>query len=267
MTMANEKPISDADVYRSVVPTVRTIGVADLTDALTKGIADFKAMPTHLVHFCWIYPVVVFIGARSYAGSDVLPLAFPLLTGYTLIGPIVATGMYELSRRREMGLDISRMHAFEVVRSPSIRSIAFLSILLMVIYLAWMLTAQGLYRLYFGAAEPKSIMAFIDQIFTTGAGWGLIIVGCTAGFIFSAVVFALSVMSFPLLLDRDVGLMTAVGTSIRAVIRNPITMFIWGLIIAVTLAIGSIPFFVGIAIVMPVLGHATWHLYRKTVEA
>ncbi len=265
--MANEKPLSDADVYRSAVPTIHTIGVADLTDALTKGIADFKAMPTHLVHFCWIYPVVVLIGARSYAGSDVLPLAFPLLTGYTLIGPIVATGMYELSRRREMGLDISRMHAFEVVRSPSIRSIAFLSILLMAIYFIWLLLAQGLYNLYFGGQEPESIAGFVSQIFTTSAGWGLIIVGCTVGFIFAAVVFALSVMSFPLLLDRDVGLMTAVGTSIRAVVRNPITMFFWGLIIAVTLGIGSIPFFVGIAVVMPVLGHATWHLYRKTIES
>lgn len=265
--MANEEPISGADVYRSAVPTVHTIGVADLTDALTKGIDDFKAMPTHLVHFCWIYPVVVLIGARSYAGSDVLPLAFPLLTGYTLIGPIVATGMYELSRRREMGLDISRMHAFEVVRSPSIRAIAFLSILLMAIYFIWLLIAQGLYNLYFGGQGPESIAGFVSQIFTTSAGWGLIIVGCTVGFIFAAVVFTFSVMSFPLLLDRDVGLMTAVGTSIRAVVRNPITMFIWGLIIAVTLAIGSIPFFVGIAIVMPVLGHATWHLYRKTIES
>ena len=264
--MANEKPISDADVYRSVVVTVHTIGVADLTDALTKGIADFKAMPTHLVHFCWIYPVVILIGARTYAGYDVLPLAFPLLTGFTLIGPIVATGMYELSRRRELGLDISRMHAFEVVRSPSIRSIAFLGIFLMVIYFVWLFAAQGLYRLYFGTAEPESILAFISQIFTTGAGWGLIIVGCTIGFIFAAVVFTCSVMSFPLLLDRDVGLMTAVGTSTRAVIKNPITMAIWGLIIAVTLFIAALPFFVGIAIVMPVLGHATWHLYRKTVE-
>ena len=264
--MANEKPISDADVYRSVVPTVHTIGVADLTDALTKGIADFKAMPTHLVHFCWIYPVIVLIGARTYAGYDVLPLAFPLLTGFTLIGPIVATGMYELSRRREMGLDISRMHAFDVVRSPSIRSIAFLGIFLMVIYFVWLFAAQGIYRLYFGTEEPASIMAFISQIFTTRAGWGLIIVGCSVGFIFAAVVFTFSVVSFPLLLDRDVGLMTAVATSTRAVIKNPITMAIWGLIVAVTLFIASIPFFVGIAIVMPVLGHATWHLYRKTVE-
>ena len=265
--MANEKSVPDSDVYRSVVPVVHTIGVADLTDALTKGIGDFKAMPTHLVHLCWIYPVVILVGARIYAGYDVLYLAFPLLTGFTLIGPLVATGMYELSRRRELGLDISRMHAFEVVRSPSIASIALLGVFLMVIYFVWLFAAQAIYEGYFGTAEPESIAAFLSQIFTTPSGWGLIIVGCGVGFIFAAVVFTLSVVSFPLLLDRDVGFVTAVGTSIRAVLKNPVTMFIWGLIVAVTLLIGALPFFVGIAIVMPVLGHATWHLYRKTVQA
>lgn len=264
--MANEKSISDAAAYRSVQPIVHNIGATDLLDALAKGIDDFKAMPTHLVHFCWIYPIVILVGARTYAGYDVLPLAFPLLAGYTLIGPLVATGMYELSRRREIGLDISRWHAFEVLRSPSIRSIALLGILLMVIYFAWLFAARGIYQLYFGSAEPESIVAFISQIFSTSAGWGLIIVGCSVGFVFAAVVFTMSVVSFPLLLDRDVGLTAAVGTSTRAVVKNPFTMAMWGLIVAVTLLLGSIPFFVGLAIVMPVLGHATWHLYRKTVE-
>lgn len=264
--MANEKSISDAGAYRSIQPVVHNIGATDLLDALAKGINDFKAMPTHLVQFCWIYPVVILVGARTYAGYDVLPLAFPLLAGYTLIGPLVATGMYELSRRREMGMDISRWHAFEVVRSPSIRSIALLGILLMVIYFAWLFAARGIYQLYFGPEAPASILAFISQTFNTAAGWGLIIVGCSVGFVFAAVVFTLSVVSFPMLLDRDVGLMTAVETSIRAVLKNPFTMAMWGLIVAVTLLLGSIPFFVGLAIVLPVLGHATWHLYRKTVE-
>ena len=190
--MANEKSISDSDVYRSSQPIVHDITATDLLDALSKGIDDFRAMPTHLINFCWIYPIVILIGARAYAGYDVLHLTFPLLAGYTLIGPLVATGMYELSRRREMGLDTSRWHAFEVVRSPSIRSIAFLGILLMVIYFAWLFAAQGIYRMYFGTAEPESILAFISQIFTTSAGWGLIIVGCSVGFIFAAVVFVMA---------------------------------------------------------------------------
>jgi uncharacterized membrane protein len=264
--MANEKSISNADVYRSAQPIVHDIGATDLLDALSKGIDDFKAMPTHLINFCWIYPIVILIGARAYAGGEVLALVFPLLAGYTLIGPLVATGMYELSRRREMGLDVSRWHAFEVLRSPSIRSIALLGVFLMVIYFAWLFAAQGIYRMYFGASEPESILGFITQVFTTSAGWGLIIVGCAVGFVFAAVVFTLSVMSFPMLLDRDVGPMTAVATSIRAVFKNPFTMAMWAIIVAVTLLLGSIPFFVGLAIVMPVLGHATWHLYRKTVE-
>ncbi|MDX1422868.1 MAG: DUF2189 domain-containing protein [Alphaproteobacteria bacterium] len=264
--MANEKSISGAGVYRSAQPTIHDIGATDLLDALAKGIHDFKAMPTHLVHFCWIYPVVILIGARSYAGGGVLPLAFPLLAGYTLIGPLVATGMYELSRRRELGMDISRWHAFEVVRSPSIGSIAVLGILLMAIYFAWLLAAGAIYHMYFGEQEPASVLGFIDEVLTTSAGWGMIIVGCGVGFIFAAVVFALSVMSFPMLLDRDVGAMTAITTSVRAVMKNPLTMSMWAFLVAISLLLGSIPLFVGLAIVMPVLGHATWHLYRKTVE-
>ena len=265
-TMANEKSIANVGAYGSTKPNVRRIGTADLIDALAKGLNDFKAMPTHVVFLCLIYPVVTLIFARIYAGYEVLPLVFPLLAGYTLIGPLVATGMYELSRRREAGLDISRGHAFDVFRSPSIRAIATLGVVLMAIYFAWLGAAWAIYEANFGNAAPASIEEFARQVFTTPAGWTLIVGGTSAGFLFAVVVLTLSVVSFPLLLDRDVGVMTAVHTSIRAVLANPVTMAIWGLIVAVALLIGSLPLFVGLAVVMPVLGHATWHLYRKVVE-
>lgn len=264
--MTNENPIADAGAYRPAQPIVRTIGIADLREALVRGLADFNAMPTHLLFLCVIYPIVMLVAARTYAGYDVLPLVFPLLAGYTLIGPLVATGMYELSRRREQGLDISRGHAFDVLRFRSIRSIATLGVVLMVIYFAWLFAAQAIYELYFGSAVPESIAAFARQVFTTSSGWALMIVGCGVGFLFAVVVFTLSVVSFPLLLDRDVGVMTAVGTSISAVLANPLTMAMWGLIVAGALLIGSLPLFVGLAVALPVLGHATWHLYRKVVE-
>ena len=264
--MANEKSIANVGAYGSTKPNVRRIGTADLIDALAKGLDDFKAMPTHVVFLCLIYPVVLLIFARIYAGYEVLPLVFPLLAGYTLIGPLVATGMYELSRRREEGLDISRGHAFDVFRSPSIGSIATLGVVLMAIYFAWLGAAWAIYEAIFGNAAPTSIEEFARQVFTTPAGWTLIIGGSSAGFLFAVVVLTLSVVSFPLLLDRDVGVMTAMQTSVRAVLANPITMAIWGLIVAVALLIGSLPLFVGLSVVMPVLGHATWHLYRKVVE-
>ena len=255
-------PAAQADYAR---PDVRLIDIADIRDALRSGLDDFKAMPTHLAFLCLIYPIVTLVFARLYAGYEVLPLVFPLLAGYTLIGPLVAIGMYELSRRREQGLNISRVHAFAVFRFPSFRSIAILGILLMVIYFVWLAVAQTIYRLNFGDAVPGSVGEFASQVFTTGEGWTLIFVGTWAGFLFAVVVFALSVVSFPILLDRNVGVIVAVQTSVRAVIANPVTMGIWGFIVAALLFLGSLPFFVGLAVALPVLGHATWHLYRKVV--
>ncbi len=263
--MANEKSIADAGVYGLAQPTVRPIGAADLRDALTKGLADFNAMPTHLVFLCLIYPVVTLIFARAYAGYEVLWLVFPLLAGYTLIGPLVAVGMYELSRRREQGLDTSRTHVFDVLRYPSIRSIGKLGVVLMVIYFAWLGAAWTIYAQSFGSAVPASVEEFARQVFTTPSGWALIIVGSGVGFLFAVVVLTLSVVSFPLLLDRDVGVMMAIQTSVKVVLANPITMAMWGLIVAATMLIGSVPLFVGLAVVLPVLGHATWHLYRSVV--
>jgi len=263
--MMQENTVGGVDAYRPAQPTVRPIGLADLKDALAKGIADFGAMPTHVVFLCLVYPIVTLIFARTYAGYELLPLVFPLLAGYTLIGPLVATGMYELSRRREEGLDISRGHAFDVLRSPSIGAIATLGVGLMAIYFAWLLAAAVIYKLYFGGAVPDSIVGFFDQVFTTATGWKLIVIGSGVGFVFAAVVLTLSVVSFPMLVDRDVGIVTALQTSIRAVFANPVTMAIWGFVVALLLLLGSLPLFVGLAVVLPVLGHASWHIYRKVV--
>jgi uncharacterized membrane protein len=247
-------------------PAIHKIGIGDLGHAMALGFADFKKTPTHIIFLVVIYPLVTLVFARISGGYDVLPLVFPLLAGYTLIGPLIATGMYELSRRREQGLDSSRRHMFGVLVSPHVRAIAELGLVLMVIYFAWLGAAMAIYQLTFGGAVPSSIEDFASQVFTTSAGLTLIVVGSGAGFVFAAVVFTLSVVSFPMLLDRDVSVTTAVQTSIRAVLANPITMAIWGFIVAGTLLLGSLPFFVGLAVALPVLGHATWHLYRKVVE-
>lgn len=263
--MVNKTAFNDAGVD-TAQPIVHTIGPGDIRDALAKGLADFEAMPTHLIFLCAIYPLLMLVIARLYAGYDVLPLVFPLIAGYTVIGPLIATGMYELSRRREQHRDTSRTHAFEVIMLPSIGSIAKLSAILMAIYFIWLGTAWVIYDQAFGGAVPESIMGFVTQVFTTPSGWALIFVGCGAGFIIATVAFTLSVVSFPMLIDQDVSVSLAVQTSIRAVLANPITMGMWAFIVISALAIGSVPFFVGLCVVLPVLGHSTWHLYRKVVE-
>ena len=132
--------------------------------------------------------------------------------------------------------------------------------------LAWLTTAQSIYQALFGLAAPDSPGQFLREVFKTPAGWALIILGNAIGFLFAVVVLSLTVVSFPLLLDRDVGVATAILTSVRAVLANPVTMAMWGLIVAALLLIGSLPAFFGLAVVVPILGHATWHLYRKVVE-
>jgi len=247
-------------------PTVHTIGLADLADALRRGIADFSAMPTHAVFLCLIYPIIGVVLARFTLGYDLLPLLFPLAAGFALVGPFAAIGFYELSRRREQGGEVSWEDAFDVMHSPSRGAIALLGALLLEMFAVWIAVAQAIYVASFGYEPATAIPDFFHRIFTTPAGWTLIIVGNGVGFLFAVAALTVSVVSFPLLLDRDVGAVEAVLTSVRAVAANPVTMAIWGLIVAALLVIGSLPFFLGLAVVVPILGHATWHLYRKVVE-
>jgi uncharacterized membrane protein len=249
----------------SAAPTVRVIGLSDLTDALRKGFDDFWAKPSHVVFLSLIYPIAGLVLGRLVFGYDVLPLLFPLMAGFALVGPFAALGLYELSRRREQGLDTSWRHAFDVFRSPSFGAIAGLGFLLLAIFFIWIAVANAIYVATFGYAPAASMSDFLRAVFTTPAGWSLIIVGNLVGFFFALLVLVISVVSFPLLLDRNVGVYVAILTSIRAVLANPVIMAVWGVIVAAGLVLGSVPFFLGLAIIIPVLGHATWHLYRKVV--
>jgi uncharacterized membrane protein len=247
-------------------PSIRRIGFADLKDALAEGFDDFMAMPTHAMFLCAIYPIIGLVLARLAFGYSILPLLYPLASGFVLVGPLAALGLYELSRRREAGLPGEATHAFDVVRSSSVGAIVALGLLLLVIVGVWLAVADAIYVADFGYTPPASFASFVHDVLTTPAGWNLIVIGNGVGFCFAVVVLTISVVSFPLLLDRDVGAAVALLTSIRAVATNPLVMAVWGLIVAALLALGSLPFFLGLTVVLPVLGHATWHLYRKVVE-
>ena len=233
---------------------------------MRQGFEDFKLYRTDVVLLCVIYAMVGLVLTRLAFGSTLLPLLFPLASGFAIIGPFDALALYEMSRMREKGVAVNWANAFDVLKAPAIGAIMVLGLGLVVLFLLWLLAAWVIYANTLGTTPPASIMGFLHDVFRTGAGQTMIVVGMGVGFLFALLAMLISVVSFPLLLDHDVGLDTAVSTSVKAVLSNPGPMAVWGLTVAGGLVLGSLPAFIGLVVVIPVLGHATWHLYRKLVS-
>jgi uncharacterized membrane protein len=255
---------TDGRVAPGAPVEIRKISVGDLREALGRGWQDFLATPTQLVFLCILYPIVGLVAARAMSGGELLPLLYPLIAGLALVGPVAAVGLYEISRRREAGHPAGWLNAFDVLHSPALFSIAMVGVLLMAIFIAWLTTARAIFDATIGST-PASITDLVRLVFSTPQGYWLLLLGNGIGFLFAVAVLILTVVSVPMLLDRNPGVGVAIQTSIRTCLKNPVPMAVWGLIVAVLLLLGSLPAFIGLAVVMPLLGHATWHVYRRVV--
>lgn len=244
---------------------IRDIEIADLRHALSKGYEDFLAMRTDVMWMVLIYPVLGFVMVWFASTQSLLPLLFPLVSGFALLGPVVGVGLYEMSRRREAGLETHWSDGFNIAFSPAAAPMVVLGGYLMVLFVGWMMTALVLYNVTLGPAAPVSASAFLNDIFTTPAGLQMLGFGIALGFVFAALVLTTALISFPMLVDRRIGLPLAVATSVEVAWRNPLTVAVWGIIVAALLTLGFVTFFVGLIFVLPILGHATWHLYRRAV--
>lgn len=259
-TLAEARPRSAA---AAEIPEIRRIGAQDVMDSLRRGAADVGAARDDVLFIALIYPLAGVLIASAALDNRLTPLVFPLVSGFALLGPLAAVGLYEISRRRERGEPVSVSTPLAVFRSPAFGDILRLGAVLLAVFFAWLVAAWAIYAAIFGPEPPASTAAFVNDVLTTPAGWTMMAVGILVGALFAAAVFVLSVVSFPLMLDRHVPMSTAVQASIRAVRASPKAMAMWGLIVAGLLVLGSLPALVGLIFVMPLLGHATWHLYRK----
>ncbi|HEX4178861.1 MAG TPA: DUF2189 domain-containing protein [Rhizomicrobium sp.] len=251
----------------SPAPAIRKIGNADIWLSLREGFVDFEAYRSDVIFLCTTYALVGLVLARLAFGSDLLPLLFPMASGFAIIGPLAAVGLYEMSRLREQGHEVGWANAFDVLKAPAIGGIAALGAILIAVFLVWLVAAWAIFDATLAPTLPQAPTpaVFARAVLFTAPGQAMIVMGVSVGFLFALLAMMLSVVSFPLLLDRDTGLDTAISTSFKAVAANPGPMALWGLVVAALLVVGTALAFVGLMVAVPVLGHATWHLYRKLI--
>ncbi|MDA1073131.1 MAG: DUF2189 domain-containing protein [Proteobacteria bacterium] len=263
--MAQEVLFSDLQISSNDI-RIRKIGLNDLRQSLIEGYHDFNAKPSFGLFLIVMYSLFALLFTRIILGENLLYLAFPVVAGLTLIGPVVSVVLFEMSRRREQGLDLRWQSAFNFVHTSSFAPIVLLSIVMMLLYVAWVYMAQFLYFGVFGEVPPESMSVFLTDMLTTREGVGFALYGTALGFLFAFTALAISVVAFPLLLDKPASSFTAVSASVRAVTTNPLTMAVWALVVVALLAVGAALFLIGLAAILPILGHSTWHLYRRLVE-
>jgi len=246
-------------------PVVRAASIDDIKAAFELAWADLKAAPAYGLFFGAIYWLgglaLLILPARfGYVWA-----VFPLAAGFALLGPFVAVGLYEISRLREQGLRPTWGAVLGTVWRQGGRELSWLAFLTIFIFIIWMYQVRMLYALFFGFATLDPV-AFARALFLTGDGWTFLTVGTLVGAAMALFTFSITVVSFPLLLDRDIDVVTAIITSVRAVQASPAVMLGWGAVTAVVVFLAMAPFFSGLLVVLPLWGHATWHLYRRIVS-
>lgn len=247
-----------------VDPVVRRVAAVDIAEALVEGLRDFQALPLYGLCFGALYAAGGIAIMLCLTAFGMVYLVYPLAAGFALIGPFVAIGLYEVSRRRERGEPVSFAAIWSAIRSRS--EVGWMAFVTLFVFVVWMYQVRLLIALLLGLnASFSSLQEFMTVVLTTSEGLLFLGIGNAVGAVLSLILFSLTVVSFPLLLDRDVDFVTAMVTSVRAVVTSPLPMISWAAVIVMLLIVSALPYFLGLIVTLPVLGHATWHLYRRLV--
>lgn len=246
-------------------PATKTLSMSDIRASLSAGFSDFSRYRTDVMFIVLVYPVIGLALSVMAFNEALLPMIFPLAAGFLLLGPVAAIGLYQMSRKAETQTNVNWSTAFTVLQARNIGPVLAMAFYLLAIFVAWMFTALQIYGWTLGPEPPASATAFLTDVFSTSAGWTMIVTGMAVGFVFAALVLVISLISLPMLIDRHVGVPIAVATSFQVARQNPVPVATWGAIVAFLMLLGTVPLFLGLIVVLPVLGHATWHLYRAAV--
>ena len=245
-------------------PVVLSITTGDIVECLGKGVRDFQSAPQFGIFFGAFYAAGGWVLAYLFYALEINYYVYPMATGFAMVAPFVAAGLYEVSRRLECGDTLSWGPVLTSLRTAGGKDLGWMVLTTTFAYIIWLDIAIALYVIFFGL-NPVSLYGLLEAIVTTPMGALFFVIGNSVGLVLAVTVFSITVVSFPLLFDRDVDFVTAMITSVKAVLENRKPMFIWCAIIGLCFAVSILSVFVGLIVALPILGHATWHLYRRTI--
>lgn len=255
----------DTDRGPDPLPDIRSVGLADIGVVLRLGLRDFLRAPLFGMFFSAVYVAGGLILWKVYGVAGQQWWLAPVAVGFPLLAPFAAVGLYEVSRRLEAGEALTWREVLGVVFAQKDRQVPALAAVIIVIFLFWVFVAHALFALFMGLRAFTSGTDIVS-LFFEGNGPLMLLVGGAIGAGFAGVLFATTVVGLPLLLDKEVDFVTAMIHSTRAVLANPVAMIAWGIVIAVCMFLGMAPLFLGLFVALPVLGHATWHMYRRLLD-
>ncbi|MBE0413060.1 DUF2189 domain-containing protein [Yoonia sp.] len=244
-------------------PVVNSLAFSDLGAALRAGLNDFKHAPQFGLFFSAVY-VLVGIGLLWFRAEHITWILAASL-GFPLIAPFAAAGLYEVSRRIEQGKPLIWSKILGIVWFERTRQLPWLGAIIVIYFLFWTFLAHMIFALFMGLSPMTNVSQSWD-IFLTSNGLTMIAVELAVGAVLAFLLFALTVVSLPLVLDREVDFITAMLVSLQLVRSNPQVMLVWAMIIAVLTVLALVPWFLGLFVALPVLGHATWHLYQRALR-
>ena len=248
------------------VRVMRDLALRDLAQALVAGWRDFQQLPQFGLFFGGVYVLTgLAIGWAALAGGEIAWL-IPAIAGFPLVAPFVAVGLYEASRRREAAEPLTWRGVLGALKGHGDDQILSMGVIVFVAFSFWMIVAHAIFAIFMaesgiGAGSADEILA----LFLTPAGLAMLAVGSIVGGVMALAFYAMTVISLPMLVDRKVDFLTAIIASFKVVRGNPVVMLVWAAVIAALLFAAMIPAFAGLLVALPVLGHATWHLYRRAV--
>ncbi|NKB38387.1 MAG: DUF2189 domain-containing protein [Gammaproteobacteria bacterium] len=259
----DESSLSDEELYG--IPDINSLSFDDLKICLAQGFSDFRRAPQFGLFFGGIYAFGGILIVQSFIAFEKGWMIYPVMVGFPLIGPFVAVGLYDVSRRLEAGKPLVWKEILTVINMQTSRQLPYMAFVMLFIFWIWIYQVRLLIALFLGRMSFPTFESFFQAVTGTAQGWAFIGVGHIVGAGFSLLLFSLTVVSIPLILDRDVDFITGMISSVKAVLKSPIVMLSWGVFVTLSVMASFIPLFLGLLVVLPVLGHTTWHIYKKIV--